>query len=1135
MEIGDNEQGENLEFGDEIELDEQGENLELDENEEGDVNLDFGNNFEIGGDIGFEEMSGGGANNDNLEKDIAGMRLAHPNPFQEKMKKLDKALFLKPKSKGFTAYSRVCPSNVKRQPVILTDEEKLKIDSEHPGSYSSALKYGSDPEKQYWYICPRYWCLTGNYSLTEEEVKAGVCGGPGAVIPTNASIVPEGGQIYEFASEKYHKKDDGSYVQHGPGFTKGNKIHKDLCVPCCFKNWNSAIQQKRRKQCQERKKTTSNVAVDDYIKGGEKFPLEQRRWGFLPESIQKFLGTDNKKCLSTGVKRELKDDHMCFLRQGIFLDTKQSFIECIADIYSKMTGVGRAGTFSKGHMKEVIIDSLDENNFNTFKRGTLVEEFGDFMDDRTKYVDKVKSALTNFSNYLRDDDVEIGYEYVWDILSTPNVKLFTNGLNIIILNIPDDDITNNIEIICSTDIMLDLSRPSVFIMKKDNLYEPIYGYTSKNDSIIITPSFLYNERGISPNIKNTLFYLSKISVKCSSLPSLPNIYRFEKNINLEKLIKNIKKINYTILKQVVNFNSKTIGLIIKKEKMGFVPCKPSSINKKYEYVFMDEDGLWNDYDYTINFLRDINTLSKNEIPCKPKLKVEEDGFIVGIITQTDQFIPLSRPNENLPDDLKTVKGYNYLLADKETFFNKEVDNERIYISKKINLETQFYNIFRNTVRILLQQYRNKKNKKDLEDIIQKPYLLYSEKLNLVTKILREILQNHIKFVQFSQEVLKNIDILSNCLKSNECNKSHCLSEDGGCKLLIPEKHLISKNDNKEIYFGRMADELIRFGRIRQFIFKPHSFISFQKVNYNLHKDEIILLEHLLDEEYWKDILFTYENPYLINKGSFDYVQPSKTISYSSKVDITNDNEEVIEDVKKDEKEAETEEEEKEDKKESKCVSAKYVKGKEWKKIFKKTYQSIFFDNTAICTWQMVSWILYNFLNRNFEVSQIKQELIDEYKAINDWQKVSHILEVQGKMLMVVRAKRANWEDLFQSEDYYVTNLDLFLIIRKYKIPTVFISGTPLKETGATNPKKIISFLYGNKKCCVIRTPGLKRNKPGKYSLLTKDGQIFLSIENFPNDFKALMGGEDLDLSFNDYYNRVASKRFQLVKQKIVLE
>ena len=34
-------------------------------------------------------------------------------------------------------------------------------------------------------------------------------------------------------------------------------------------------------------------------------------------------------------------------------------------------------------------------------------------------------------------------------------------------------------------------------MKKDNLYDPIYGYTPKDDSIIITPSFLSDERSIS--------------------------------------------------------------------------------------------------------------------------------------------------------------------------------------------------------------------------------------------------------------------------------------------------------------------------------------------------------------------------------------------------------------------------------------------------------------------------------------------------------------------------------------------------------------------------------------------------------------------------------------------------------------
>jgi elongation factor G len=58
--------------------------------------------------------------------------------------------------------------------VILTKEEKEKIDKEHPGSYTNAIEYGTNPDKKYWYICPRYWCSSSNTSLTEEEVKKGV-------------------------------------------------------------------------------------------------------------------------------------------------------------------------------------------------------------------------------------------------------------------------------------------------------------------------------------------------------------------------------------------------------------------------------------------------------------------------------------------------------------------------------------------------------------------------------------------------------------------------------------------------------------------------------------------------------------------------------------------------------------------------------------------------------------------------------------------------------------------------------------------------------------------------------------------------------------------------------------------------
>ena len=63
------------------------------------------------------------------------------------------------KDSRYKLYSRACPYNVKRQPVILTEREKENIDKKAPGSYGTAIKYGSSPDSQYWYICPRYWCF----------------------------------------------------------------------------------------------------------------------------------------------------------------------------------------------------------------------------------------------------------------------------------------------------------------------------------------------------------------------------------------------------------------------------------------------------------------------------------------------------------------------------------------------------------------------------------------------------------------------------------------------------------------------------------------------------------------------------------------------------------------------------------------------------------------------------------------------------------------------------------------------------------------------------------------------------------------------------------------------------------------
>ena len=58
------------------------------------------------------------------------MQLSNPNYFSNRMNKRDPALFLKNKQGKFMAYSRMCPSNIRRQPVILTKAELDKIDKE---------------------------------------------------------------------------------------------------------------------------------------------------------------------------------------------------------------------------------------------------------------------------------------------------------------------------------------------------------------------------------------------------------------------------------------------------------------------------------------------------------------------------------------------------------------------------------------------------------------------------------------------------------------------------------------------------------------------------------------------------------------------------------------------------------------------------------------------------------------------------------------------------------------------------------------------------------------------------------------------------------------------------------------------
>ena len=290
---------------------------------------------------------------------------------------------------------------------------------------------------------------------------------------------------------------------------------------------------------------------------------------------------------------------------------------------------------------------------------------------------------------------------------------------------------------------------------------------------------------------------------------------------------------------------------------------------------MTDLNIWNTYDNTVELLNDLAKRSKKkrpspDIPCKPIFKIEEDGLIVGILTETDQFIQLSEPiaesEINNKNNIPTFKNSNYIFnkeskpmiaSDVIITTSNKVDDERVEYIKKIKFETNFYNIFRNTIRILLNDYENNKLKKLVDDKIQ--------------------------FIG-DDNYYKLIDEVSTCIvkDENSCSKSPnlcAINENGKCKLILPKKSLIAYDKltktgklNEPIYFDKISDELIRYNRIKSFMFQPQTYLSFGNIGYNLRDNEIIMLQSLLTQEYFENIIPSVLNKY-VNYNSYDEAQP----------------------------------------------------------------------------------------------------------------------------------------------------------------------------------------------------------------------------------------------------------------------
>jgi len=1119
-----------------------------------------------------EEDEENDVQNENEVINIDNLPLKKKEPyFQTRIETLDPALIIKEDTKEFNSYVRTCSSTMKRHPVILTNKELENINKEHPGFLrdEDVIKYGSDPKKQYNYICPRYWCLKNNTvvdpkDLTEvtvngkKELKSPNCG---YVLPGDAKTVKPGYYVYEFYKPKSGNKDYKRY----PGF-QVDKHPQGYCLPCCFEKYNTIGRLDAKKHCNQedstrdednesetkkeenekinpKTKQKKGKQEDEYIIGPDKFPITQGRWGYLPPQIQQILHEVNADCQISKTNTNLKQDHPCLLRHGVEINDKQSFVACMSDIlFYGNTSNAYAPTIKE--MKTKIIESLTIDNFITYQNGNLVNDFksadltntniqkyslsklyakiNQTNEDEVLYLKKVISAFENFINYLNDDDVIIDHTYLWDIISKPNTKLFVKGVNLIILKIPNHDITNNVELLCPSNHysneFYETRKPTVFIIKEDKYYEPIYSYTITNKKYNVIKLFNEYDPRLSRSMRNVFKELIRpfLSSFCKPLDSMPNVYKAKRAPLLTSLVQKLDKYDYNVTKLVMNFNNKIIGVIAEsptpRKLSGFVPCYPSSfsenIKNDLDFVFMNDLSLWKNYEDTFDFLMQLynkstkrKTEKTSDLHCKPMLKVVEDELVVGIITETNQFIQISQPIPEIDvkseQNIPSFKNNNYLIKNKGSASDvysasdsiitttDKVDVERVDYIKKITYETNFYNIFRNTIRILLNDYSNIKIKEQIENEISKDYIIYSQKLKKINKLLNELTKNKIQFIG-DENYYKLIDEFTTCIVKNKdsCSKTPNLcmfTENNTCNLILPKKNLITGKENEEIYFGKISDELIRYTRIQSFMLQPQSFLAFGNIGYNLRENEIILLQSLLTQDYFEML-----EPAIINKyvkfNSYDETEPIITQNYENKVRSDD-----VENTKKALLELSC----------NKKTNDKITSGV-WKKCFPEKFKEIEYDKNIICTFEIIIDIIEKKTGEKIEINRLKNILYEEYtKYIKSYpQQIVNILIAEGKKNLgdQVNSNTLSFSSFIYSDNYFLTVLDYWLLVNKYKISTFFISTKNLLQT---NYEKNMFLAYGNEndKFCFIVVPALGPEKVPSYKVITSDkNDIFISLE-----------------------------------------
>jgi hypothetical protein len=128
----------------------------------------------------------------------------------------------------------------------------------------------------------------------------------------------------------------------------------------------------------------------------------------------------------------------------------------------------------------------------------------------------------------------------------------------------------------------------------------------------------------------------------------------------------------------------------------------------------------------------------------------------------------------------------------------------------------------------------------------------------------------------------------------------------------------------------------------------------------------------------------------------------------------------------------------------------------WRKCFTQNFKEIEYSNSNDCSLVLIIDIVEKIKNKILTIKDIKDDLIDEYKRITV--NFSHEYRIETIKTILKESYQNNvavnylheginsFRRMIYDNNFSAKNFDLWLLLVRYKIPSIFLSKTNIRET-----------------------------------------------------------------------------------------